>query len=261
MKVLLFTIATNGYQDLYTSCIQTQRAYAQKYAYDYIVVSKPSYIIHYSARDSAWLKIPLILSAFKKGYDLVTFIDADCEIRNNCPALTAVLNETASIYVANGFSKRINSGFIVAKNNSGSIHFFSDLFSSAYTYKLSGEDIAPYENGYFINKGKNSSEISTLEKCWNNNQMPHPSDFIRHYSGPMRILFKPKRLHQWRVTGFAILSFIIGKVPPAPKAFNERILAHFNICITEYKEYFEDYGIEKDLTIMKAKFKQMENKS
>jgi len=251
MKVLLFTIATNGYRSLYSSCIQSQREYAQKYVYDYVVVSKPSYIIHHSARDSAWLKVPLILSAFEKGYDLVTFIDADCEIRTNCPSLTTILTETASIYVTNGYSKRINSGFIVAKNNIHSIRFFSDLLSSAYTYTLPKEDIAPYENGYFINKGKNSSEISTLEKCWNNNQSPHHSDFIRHYTGPMRILFKPNRIAQLHVTGFAILSLIIGKIPPGTKAFDERILSHFTKCITVYEKYFEDYGIENDLTEMK----------
>ncbi len=247
MKVLVFTVATNGYARLYADCIRSQRVYAKKYGYDYVAVTDPKFIMHYSARDSAWLKIPLLLAAFARGYDLVTFIDADCQIMERCPEVTTLVTPGSSIYVAHGFSKRINSGFIVALNNERSKAFFSDLLARAYTYEVPAEDNAPYENGYFINQGKDSKDISIIGNSWNNNQVPKPTDYVRHYTGPMRALATLSGLSQVWVGTISRLSALYGLIIPA-RPFHERIQMHFRESIKVNSSFFLDYGISKDLS-------------
>ena len=248
MKTLLFTIATNGYAGLYRVCIQSQKQYATRNGYDYVVVNRPQWILRHSGSDSAWLKVPLILGGFNNGYDVVAFIDADCQILGKCPPLYTLFKASALIYVAHGFSGRINSGFIVSRNDEGSHRFFSDLLASAYSYSLPAEDIAPYENGYFINKGKNSPIVHILDSCWNNNHVPKSTDFVRHYTGPMRALFEHKLAPRLGVIAISLISVVLRGILPGKKTFHKRIEAHFRMILRSFPEYFSDYGIANDLT-------------
>ena len=59
-KVLIFSIATNGYDEIYRDYLKAHQEYANKYGYKYIAFTKsPPFGI--SGSNSAWLKVAIIL--------------------------------------------------------------------------------------------------------------------------------------------------------------------------------------------------------
>ncbi|MFQ3288857.1 MAG: hypothetical protein ACI93V_001077, partial [Alteromonadaceae bacterium] len=68
-KTLIFSIALNGYQLLYRHCINSHRAYAKKYGYEYLVISRPYFTA--LGVECCWLKLTLMLEALKAGSDTV----------------------------------------------------------------------------------------------------------------------------------------------------------------------------------------------
>ena len=93
----MFTIATNGYDQIFQDCLDSHRNYAKKMGYKYIAFTKspPNGI---SGTNSAWLKVALMLQALKQGYKSVFFIDADALIRSYTPAIESVLKTRRSMW-------------------------------------------------------------------------------------------------------------------------------------------------------------------
>jgi hypothetical protein len=76
MKTLVFTIATNGYEEFLAEHIDSQRRYAARHGYEHVALTKnPPWGI--TAANSAWLKIPMMLHYLRSGDDRVLWIDAD----------------------------------------------------------------------------------------------------------------------------------------------------------------------------------------
>lgn len=189
-RVLVFSIALVGYDRLFESCIETQRQYCRNCSYQYVLVD------HAPRRlrpiEAAWLKIPLIISALKAGYEWVAFIDADCDVRNNMPCFPEYFDSLElekSIFLSPGFSGRVNSGVIFIKNSAASVEFFQSVINHA-DQDVPQEDRTDYENGHIIFFGKNSPDVYLLEhNLWNNNSKLDDESYIQHYSGGM--------LRQW----------------------------------------------------------------
>jgi hypothetical protein len=186
-RVLVFSIAINGYAGLFRDNIASQRAYAKRHAYRYCVVDK---VPHVSATAAAWLKISLINEALKCGYDLVMFIDADCEVSALTPDLQGLTSDTAkAVFVSRGFSGQYNSGVLVVKNTPEAKMLFRTMELNCER-DVPGRDWG--ENGHFIFYSQFSRTIEELDPCWNNNRDPQMKDYIRHYCGgtQMRALYQ-----------------------------------------------------------------------
>ena len=88
-KVLVFSLALNGYHVVFDRCIRSHREYASRHGYEYsCITSIPG--DHPSPAEAARIKIPLILSRLEAGFDRVFFVDADAEIKPDCPAIESI---------------------------------------------------------------------------------------------------------------------------------------------------------------------------
>lgn len=182
-KVLVFSIALGGYGDLYGSCIETIKEYSQRHDYDFeLINSSPRELLPIEA---AWLKLPLIVAALKKGYEWVAFIDSDIDIRPFTPPFDQQLNKedtNKSIFISTGKSGRLNSGVIFVKNTAESLSFFEHIIEKC-DLMVPEEDRTAFENGHIIHYGKTSNEIFILDHdMWNNNSKLNPDSYVQHYS-------------------------------------------------------------------------------
>ena len=190
-KVLIFTLAARGYHWLYRDNLESQREYAQRHGYTYSVVDRPQ--LTTLGLDVAWLKIHLIKKALSMDFDWVFFIDADAKIQPNCPPILDLQQQEKSIYVANGYSGRINSGVLIIKNDVASRNFFNTVLSHRDHSLPPEDDVGWGENGHIIHFAKANASIAIISKHWNNNSDAKLNDYIRHYSaGPLRKLYKPR---------------------------------------------------------------------
>ncbi|MDX1699730.1 MAG: hypothetical protein R3250_03880 [Melioribacteraceae bacterium] len=183
-NTLVFTIALNGYSQLFKNCIESQKKYCQKFDYKYSIVKKTPPPL--SNTDSAWLKLYLIREALKMDFEWIAFIDADCQIRLHTPDFRQYvtnLNSKASIFMAQGFSGRINSGVILIKNTSSALNFLNLVLDNRYK-EIPAEDEALYENGHVIHYGKDNPYVEIIpNRLWNNNIEFNKESYIQHYSG------------------------------------------------------------------------------
>lgn len=184
-KVLVFSIAMNGYQLIYKDYLKTHKNYAEAHGYQYIKVEKPS--LSHIGSNCCWLKLTLLLEALEAGYDKVFFIDSDAEIHKKTPSLNHFNDSKYCIYMAKGYSGRYNSGVIIIKNDPRSIKWLKKIISS-YQKPIPDEDSVGWgENGHIIFHSKNVDFIKTLDTSWNNTFDPNLNDYIRHYNhGPFR---------------------------------------------------------------------------
>lgn len=186
-KTLVFSIALGGYSQLFKKCISSQRRYCEKFGLDYVLVDKsPRSLLPIEA---AWLKIFLLKEVLSSGnYKWIAFIDADCEIREFAPLFTSDLklyNESKSVFMAHGFSGRINSGVIFLKNTPEALFYLTNVINHKDS-PIPKEDQALYENGHMIHFSKDNPIVQIIEfKKWNNNQNINTESFIQHYSGGM----------------------------------------------------------------------------
>jgi hypothetical protein len=178
----VFSIATNGYRFYYRDCLQSHHAYARRNGFDYSVICGPRGL---SAAESAWLKLPLIRLALDRSYEWVMYVDADCEIRDTCPDFRTVFSPEKLIYMAQGHSGRLNSGVIIARASTAT-QVFLDLIVANCEVAIPEEDRAPYENGHVIHFAKSSPLLEIIDRQWNQTVAPAETDYIRHYTGPMR---------------------------------------------------------------------------
>ena len=184
-NVLVFCVGLNNYDRMYQRCIDSHKAYAEREGYDYRLVNKPGKA---SITASAWLKIPLIINALEKEYEWVAFIDADCEIKRDMPPLESLAVDGTFLFMANGFSGRINSGVMIIRNNDK----VKNLFRTIYQHSNEEVPSADWgENGHLIHFASQWEGLQLLDTRWNNNFKPELKDYIRHYSagGPMRALY------------------------------------------------------------------------
>jgi hypothetical protein len=187
-RILVFSMAFNGYQYLFRRSIETHRAYARTHGFDYAFIRKP-----YFTRlmlECTWLKIPLISSALANDYDWVCFVDADTEIRPDCPSLVSVMQPGKSVYMVNGCSGRVNAGVILVKKTREAIDMFARILKS-FDKPLPPEDMVGWgDNGHVIHYTKHFEGLCILPSEWNNNRDPKMRDYIRHYSdGIMRKMY------------------------------------------------------------------------
>ncbi|MCR9134123.1 MAG: glycosyltransferase family 77 protein [bacterium] len=189
-RTLLFTVNTNGYAELYASCIESQEKYANKYGYDYVNVVKPKYVLKNSFELSSWSKVPLILSALNSNYKVVMFLDGDCFLSDDCPPLEKLFDEfpeDKSIFGANGFSGRPNAGVMIYKNTEKSKSFVKELLRlNYYNYPIPESDIVGAENTYFVYLMREHDGTQVISRSWNKNSDDNLPIYIKHYSGPYK---------------------------------------------------------------------------
>lgn len=192
MNPLVISMGFNGYQWLYDKNRKTHEAYCKRHGYEYVFIEKPAFTP--LMMECAWLKIPLIVSALESGRPWVLYVDADIEIKPTTPAIETIIEDGKSIYMANGFSGRLNSGFILTANNNDLIEILRTILREALNPLPPEDDVGWGENGHVIHFVKDFPGLKTLTFEWNNNQFPDSDDFIRHYSaGIMREHYKGTR--------------------------------------------------------------------
>lgn len=210
-NVLIFTIATGGYHWLYRNNIESQRQYASKYGYTYSVVDRPQ--VSLAGKEIVWLKLYLIAEALKNSYDWVVFLDADTEVKPRCPDIVSLDTENKSIYMANGYSNRVNSGVLIFRNDRNSREFIKTVCENHLNPIPEHDSVGWGENGHVIHYAKNNKHVKVLDKKWNNNSHPDLQDYIRHYSaGPLRKLYKHKLLDGWKFQAFRIYSAFVRRL-------------------------------------------------
>lgn len=200
-KVLVFSIALIGYDQIFRYCIDSHRAYCQQHDYDYVLIDKFPGVP--DKEEATWLKIILIIEALKAGYDWVFFIDADCEVRLHTPAIAAIKRSGKSIYLAPGHSGFINAGILITESAPESMNFFKNVLDSA------GQDLpelsipelstlAWSENPNIVHFAKNNDAVCLLEhRYWNNNTDLDPESYVIHYSsGTFRAFYLEKYASQ-----------------------------------------------------------------
>lgn len=183
-QTLLFSIALNDYDRLFYDCIKTHRNYSSRSDYNYLLIKSSPFKM--TGEESAWLKIFLLREALNMEYKWIAFIDADCEIREHAPDFRkymAQLDPNASIYIAHGFSGRINSGVIFMKNTPEAMAYLQKVIENKDN-PVPEEDKAPFENGHMIKYGKDNPSVKIIDnRLWNNNMEFDPESYIQHYSG------------------------------------------------------------------------------
>ena len=177
LKVMVFSVAVNFYEKIFHRNIVSHRHYAARNDYDYYCFNSEQ-ILDVSV--AAWLKIVLIKEWLALDYDLVMFVDADCHINDSAPKVLEILKPDKSIYLAKGFSGRVNSGVMILLNTLDSKQFIATLLENCEK-NVEGADWG--ENGHVIYYSVNSPCLEVIDRRWNNNTYLKLDDFIRHYCG------------------------------------------------------------------------------
>ncbi len=194
-RVLVMSMACNGYQWRYRTLISSHRAYTLRHGYDYLLFDRPA--LTRMGPECAWLKVPLLLSALQTGYDAVVWLDADTLVRHHCPALSELPHSDKTVFAARGYSMRLNSGVMILKQSVTAMAFLKHALFRA-TRPLPKEiDIGWGENGHLIDAAHQFDCVHYLDQRWNNNEDPLLDDYIRHYSaGPLSEEFVPPLGHR-----------------------------------------------------------------
>lgn len=180
--VFMFTIATNGYDEIYKDYLISHKNYADKFGYKYIAFTKnpPSGI---SGTNSAWMKVAIILNALEKGYKAIFFIDSDALVRDYTPPIESLFRPDKFIYMSVELTGNFNSGVIIVVNDSKSRKFFKQLLLRADVpgFMLPKSDRCLYENGHVINLAKKSPIVHVIDPKWNYNYNTEISEGEKEY--------------------------------------------------------------------------------
>ncbi|WP_052691901.1 hypothetical protein [Teredinibacter purpureus] len=225
---LLFSLATGGFQWRYRTCLQSHKAFAQKNGYLYSVVDRPK--VSTLDLDVVWLKIFLLREALKKDYEWVVFLDADTEVTPRCPPFEQLNSFNKSIYMANGYSERVNSGVIILRNDAHSRAYIETIIKNCQEALPEEDDVGWGENGHVIHYAKSNPHVHLLDHRWNNNRDETLTDFIRHYSaGPLRHLYKPALtdfiLYKTTKTLQSVLTRAARCLPGPQKSLTQKMIA------------------------------------
>lgn len=184
-KMLIFSLAVNGYDWIYKDILETHEKYAAKIGADYALVNKPTMLK--LGVESCWMKLFLIRRALENNYEQVLFVDADARIRDSAPDIRKLVREDKDIYFAKGYSGRINSGVILTRNTTKALRFFDQVIASMELTPPKESSVGWGENGHIIEMAKRFDNVGNLDHKWNNTYDPHTKDYIRHFShGPLR---------------------------------------------------------------------------
>lgn len=186
MKIIFYCVASDDYIEKYKRCIDSHQKYCDKNNYSYFLDNDKTKITQ--RKDWYWKKIEE-LQKFLKDYDIIILIDADCEIKNNCPTIESILTEK-SIYYVLGISNRPNSGFLIIKSNSTGSNFINEILKRRYipcpeTHKSKGE------NGVVIWVLSELDDKQELSLQWNCSQPEYIDNaYIIHYTNNMKEFYK-----------------------------------------------------------------------
>jgi hypothetical protein len=248
-KALVFTIALNGYNIAYRKNISSQKGYAAKYGFDYVAVTRPA--LSSLFMECAWLKLILILSALESGYEWVFFVDSDAEIKKICPDFRSLDTAEKYIYMAHGFSGRVNSGVIIVKNNLLSKKFLIDTLNG-FDKVIPPEDGCGWgENGHVNHFSKLIDSLFVIPGLWNNTHDLELIDYVRHYTGPMREHGSNDLLSKF--IGYisrAIQSRLqkLGVIKYSHEAFPERLISLYESTLHIYGRYFRPVSADRIFT-------------
>lgn len=176
-NVMVFSVAVNYYDLIFSGNIESQKAYAERYGYDYFCF-KGEHLL--DIKVAAWLKIALIREYLEMNYELVMFVDADCYVRDNTPNITQLIKREKFIYLAKGFSGRVNTGMMIIKNSIESNAFIQTLLVNCEKH-VKEQDWG--ENGHVIHFCRDLAGLEIVDRRWNNNTSWEMKDYIRHYCG------------------------------------------------------------------------------
>ena len=239
-QVLVFTIAFNGYQFLYEKFLESHRAYAHRYGYNFLALSQPTFC--FLGMECAWLKLCVLHRALQLGYETVLFVDADAFIAEDAPPIESCLQPGKYLYMARGYSGRFNSGVIVARNHAVLRKDLHRLVGAPHAPIPAEDQVGWGENGHLIHLARQRAYVGELDWRWNNNYRVEQRDFIRHYSaGPMRSLFKAKQFARVRWWCCQVLVSGLSKLMPTkPQDFSVRLNSFAN-------RLFRRYGLDSHL--------------
>lgn len=183
--MLVFSIATNGYDRHFERHLSSQRRLAEAMnARHWIARGSPPWGI--SAHDSAWLKVPLLSRALSLGFRWVLFLDADCEVRVLKSPFDGVGDGGGAIHLCRDFSGRLNSGMMLVQNTGETRRLLRKLMLSSIVpgFLLPPADRNAYENGHVIRFWKNEPQVRIMDNRWNwTTEEGDGEAIIRHYGG------------------------------------------------------------------------------
>jgi hypothetical protein len=239
-RSLVFSVALNGYQWVYRRNIRTHRAYAEKFKLDYALVESPA--VTGLLMECCWVKLPLMMSALAAGYDWVFYIDADAEIKSECPDFRTLAKPERFLYMAHGFSARVNSGVIIARDSPEVRGFFATVMRGFDRNLPAEDDVGWGENGHVIHFSRNLPFLEVIPSTWNNNRSPELADYVRHYSaGPMRPLYKMSASSKAIPYVSRLVQRMANRLEPyrySPEKFPERLMELYLSCVKPNHQYF-----------------------
>lgn len=210
-STLVFSIALNGYQHLYSKNLLNQQSYALNQGYSYVAVTKPALTL--MAMECAWLKLSLMLQALRAGYDTVVYIDADADIDPWAPPVESLFERHKLVYLAHGFSGRFNSGVIIVRRHRKVKEWLENILNHCQDKVPEEDNVGWGENGHIIHFAKRESFVQAISVKWNNNQNPNLPDYIRHYSeGPMRRHYHAKLLSRVIFFGYRVVLALLKRL-------------------------------------------------
>lgn len=152
--VKILCVADNKYVETYRPCIDSQNSFAQKFNYEYMLITGEK-----GSRNWKRSKIDELEFLLESTTDDIVLIDGDCLIKDTCPAFSTFITDTKSIYYANGKSGRLNSGFLYFKNDDHSLAFVKELKEKL---KLP----VPKGKGFFVTSGGENGHIIWTKTNW-----------------------------------------------------------------------------------------------
>lgn len=180
-------IALHGYAEKWAACISSQRIYCARNNYNYIFLNNAEGSDIYSAGDSKWLKLELLVDTLAKDSGWTMVLDADAFVMPGCPPMNSVLVDGKSVYMVMGRSNRYNSGVIIVRSCTESQALFKtilvdrkNMVEPEHFVSIEGE------NGHIIKHTTDHPAVAEISRKWNNTMDPRPDDYVRHFTGPMR---------------------------------------------------------------------------
>lgn len=182
--------ASPKFLEKWSYCIESQKKYCKKNGYDYSLAKG-----NWPEKSKKWTwNKHFVLNNFEQDYDVFIGIDADIEIKENCPPIETVLNDS-SIYYVNGISGRPNAGFLIYRNDSIRKYFHSELLKRKNLTVPKKFKVKPGgENGHVVwilSEMKNG--IQELPLKWNCSQPEYADDaFVLHYTNKLKSHYNHK---------------------------------------------------------------------
>jgi hypothetical protein len=184
-RPVCLTVAANGYGTAYFDCLLSQRLYALRHGYGFVLADRFPW--QPSPAQSSWIKLVLMKVALERGHD-TAFFDADCSIRLHAPPFIELFNDGGSTVLVPGKSGRPNAGVIFARSTEIALRNI-DLLLSRADEQSTITDVL-WENAILIQYLDQMQDVRLAEHVqWNNNSHLNRQSYVQHYaSGEIREL-------------------------------------------------------------------------